>query len=164
MAVVVSLAVIGIVLAVLTISAGSRNVTARYKNFSGLYDLAVTGNEQVFYLLESAFLLHREDAHDIEEIIIELNLILENNFTYAWGLSVDFAGELTDTYSAVTYVRKKADNTSRCVHGRTDIEYYIETQINKSVSGVSSISAIVCSAVVLDFDAIKMVELHRIAD
>ena len=63
MVVSVSMAILTMVLAVLLITAASRRVTARYSYFFGLYDLAVLGNQQAFYLLEQGLLLHSGTAH-----------------------------------------------------------------------------------------------------
>lgn len=52
MVVVASLAVLTLVLATLSITAASRNITSRYENFFGLYDIAVAGNEQALFSLQ----------------------------------------------------------------------------------------------------------------
>ncbi|MCL2378778.1 MAG: hypothetical protein FWC77_06605 [Defluviitaleaceae bacterium] len=46
---------------VLSVTAVSRRITARYSDYIGLYDLAVAGNEQAFFLLRQAFNARNDD-------------------------------------------------------------------------------------------------------
>ena len=157
MIVIASLLIIAFGVVVLTITASSRRITSHYENYYGLYDLAVAGNEQAFFIIERAFSQNR----DLSDVHAELNKYFNFiNFEYhkTWQLSLDFSnlpegGTVTDRYTAVTIIKE------------WDGGFYIDTEIFKYADSEQGVSAIVRSAVnILDCNTVKMVELHRVAD
>ncbi|MCL2576722.1 MAG: hypothetical protein FWE27_01545 [Defluviitaleaceae bacterium] len=175
MVVVASLAVLTLVLAVLTITATSRNITASYENFFGLYDIAVTGNEQIFYFMEEKFFEQRTAALALSEangttFVNEITKLLRNELDNAfeliyfeyhrheWGLIVEFSDlpasdyTLSDDFRAVTTVRDRQGGG-----------FYIETSIRKYINNVAGHETVVRSRInFLDDYAVEMVELLRI--
>ena len=168
MVVVASLAVLALVSAALTITVTSRNTTARYENYFGLYDLAVAGNEQMFYFLEENFLEHRASAIFLSqengtsfanEITKILRNVLDENFElvyfeyhlHKWELSVEISNSRDDFRAATT------------VHSERNGGFYIETRIRKLVNGTPGHETVVRSRInFLDDYTIEMVELTRI--
>ncbi|MCL1842651.1 MAG: hypothetical protein FWF79_02440 [Defluviitaleaceae bacterium] len=64
MVITVSMLILSLALAVLTVTAASSRITARYGYFHGMYDLAVAGNEQAFYVIRRGLRRHSEGAHE----------------------------------------------------------------------------------------------------
>ncbi|MCL2386435.1 MAG: hypothetical protein FWC89_02690 [Defluviitaleaceae bacterium] len=85
MVVVISMVVLTLVLTVLTVTVISRQVTGRYGYFYGLYDLAVAGNEQAFYVLERGLLLHQNAAHSEAQARVLANLDAFTSFDQGSG-------------------------------------------------------------------------------
>lgn len=175
--------VITLVLTVLTVTAVSRNITARYEYFFGMYDLAVAGNEQAFFVLERGLSRHREAAHtyaltqiseespqeDFFEVFLraimpylraELVECFGPEYRHIWGLALHLSdlpcgGTAHENFQAITTVSYAANG-----------EFYIHTSIRKYVDGEPGNAAIVYSKVVwsnfLDYYILTMVELLKI--
>ena len=168
----VAMLLIALVLSVLTVTINSRRVTARYGYFFGLYDLAVAGNEQVFFILRRGLSVYREAANArpgpfIQEIMPDLRRELAlhmnpaaNSYNYSWGLALDIS-----TYSADTADRYQA---TTAVYIRSNY-FLIRTNIHKYIGTRPGVTAVVQSEVrflrnCLDYYTLKMVELLRVAD
>ncbi|MCL2198416.1 MAG: hypothetical protein FWB80_05795 [Defluviitaleaceae bacterium] len=132
-----SLLILTLVLTALTVTATSRNITARYGYFHGMYDLAVAGNEQVFLLMQQKHLAG--DMHDYFY-----------NFSRNWELNVTI-GHIRDDFFATTTVTPAADNF-----------FYITTFMQRN--DFSHTSQIRSRVKILDDYTLAMVELLRIAD
>jgi len=64
MVLIATMAMLMIIALVLTITASSRDTTARYIKLASQYDLAVSGNEQALFLLNRAFENNRQEILD----------------------------------------------------------------------------------------------------
>jgi hypothetical protein len=147
--IVASLLVLTLVLTVLTVTAVSRQITARYGYFYGMYDLAVAGNAQVFYLIKQEY-PHREF----------------DGYRREWELTLEFSdlpqgGVIRDEFRAETNVRSKVGGG-----------FYIETFVRKGecpclfvceCHGVLVRSTVEITKI-LDVYTFAMVELLRVAD
>jgi len=141
--VVASLLILTLVLTTLTVTAASRRITARYEEIFSLYDLAVAGNEQAFYLMQRG------------ELAMHFNFNpAYGHFRHTWRLYAGFGDLPEDIFAGRT-----------TVSARVGGGYYIETRVTKHIRGVSGLSATVRSQVkILDGNALEMVELLRITD
>jgi len=63
----VFLAVLSLVMVPLTLTAISRDITSRYSSFSGIYEMAVAGNESVLFIAKDAASGVLRDAHVLTE-------------------------------------------------------------------------------------------------
>lgn len=186
MVVVASLMVLTLVLAVLSVTVASRRITARYEYFFGMYDLAVAGNEQAFYMLNRAFLREREAAHLRAEIRYATSFFAENFFEiFLEEIMAELNAELAANFQTVLfedfqYRREWAVGIFFEVADGTDIHddfraattatnladgFYIHTTIRKYADGTPGTGAVVRSRIkILDYSTLTMVELLRIAD
>jgi hypothetical protein len=88
MVVVASLMVLTLVLTVLTVTAASRRITARYGYFYGMYDLAVAGNENALFVIKRGLERHREAAHEAAQARILYGIFLApEEYLYICGES-----------------------------------------------------------------------------
>jgi len=142
MVMIATMAMLTLISVVLLVTVSSRDTTARYSNFMGLYDLAIAGNEQVLFLLQQG-------------ILQEGDLIYPRD----WNIRVSFVmpdgSILEDGYSATTIISAKGD------------DFEVETNIGKYVDGVRGHSATVAAQIIgtfsnyLDDYTFTMVELMR---
>ena len=140
--VVASLLILTLVLTALTVTASSRRLTSRYEEFFSLYDLAVAGNEQAFYLMQRG------------ELEIHFTRLTNGDLRRTWQLETVFGDLAEDIFEGRTTVSVRPGGG-----------YYIETRVTKHTGGVAGISAEVRSLVkILDYNAMEMVELLRIAN
>jgi len=82
MVIMIATIVLLLISALLLVTISSRRATERYVNFSGLYDLAVAGNEQALFLLQQGVDAERNQiTTSVIELVLEnaeLNLIYSN--------------------------------------------------------------------------------------
>jgi hypothetical protein len=147
--VVVSFFVLAVLLSVLTVTAASRRATAFYENSYGLYDLAVAGNEQVFFMLKKEFSVLGNEIFDKFDF-----------YEHSWNFFISFP-EVTDEFRATTTLSKRSPE-----------EFYIETEIHKHVDdcvcelfflwvNYTRVGSVVK---LLDVGSLEMVELLRLTD
>jgi len=148
--VLMSLTILALAALLVAVTVNSRNISAGYRNFSGLYDMAVAGNEQAFRVFEEAFARYGNDAYayavglylngdavDYKQIFyrdmkfyIEQELAnnftaigFDNRFTRNWTLSIDVTPQgIHELYIAETVVR---------ISGAV---YEIETYVTKATN------------------------------
>jgi len=77
----------------LSITASSRRASMYYIGFTGLYDLAIAGNEQAFFMLRDLF---EQGQTSPSAITVETNR--------TWQVSVSDGNGATDTFAGVTGV------------------------------------------------------------
>ena len=142
MVMVASMALLLLVSTALLITAGSRQMTARYPDFFGLYDLAVAGNERAVFLLN-------EGELPVEAL----------PYSIPWNLSMEIntpgAANVLDVYEAVTTILKSTV---------PDFEYMVKTAIYKVVDGVPGHKITVEAQIALDGYRYEMVQLRRRID
>ena len=174
MVVVAALMVLTLVLAVLSVTAVSRNLTARYEHFFGLYDLAVAGNEQAFETIREVF-SEGIEAQYFNALLPETHFspvtiagerhtgqphLPYNNgreilweYRHYWGLEIFFDDITHDLFSAFTIVY---------FHDVRTNGLYIRTVIHKYEGTVRGHATEVRSRVnFLDDGTLEMVELMR---
>jgi len=87
------MAVLSLVLVPLTLASISRNTTARYQYFSGLYEMAVAGNEVALFLVRDVARETVRDAHEVGDYFIGID---EHGVTKCMHPHSFFDGSLTD--------------------------------------------------------------------
>jgi len=142
MVMVATMAMLMLISVVLLVTVSSRQTTARYANFTGLYDLAIAGNEQALFLLQQGTL----QASDLP-------------YRRDWSIGIDFIMPdgfiLEDRYSATTTVSTAGDG------------FEVETRIHKYVDGARGHTTTVTAQIIrtfsnyLDGYTLTMVELMR---
>jgi len=158
---VAAFAMISIAVTALAVTAVSRDTTARYREFFGLYDLAASGNEQAFLILRAA----AENADGMEDIRVAVRDFVGfvcatltgawcychlNEYYHYWSVEVHFHDGVHD-FSARTGIYIPSAN-----------RIYLETRIWRYFGNVSVYNARVRSTVFLDDDGIRMIELLRL--
>jgi hypothetical protein len=146
------LVVLTVVTAVLCVTAASRDVTARYGDFFGMYDLAAAGNERAFFIIQNETARYFEETRDVTlRDFLRARINLFNNESEI-VLEINDAEEF---FYLQTTVRESGG------------EFYIETKIGRGVIFEYEFESecIVRSRVnFLDDNTVQMVELFRIAD
>lgn len=169
MVLIASLAVLALVAVIFSVTASSRRVSARYQDFTGLYELAKAGNEQAFLFISRAFedYRHSPDIYTVDDImpLITARLHAENLFFREWQIYFNFSANgyiYEDSFNAFTTIAFDGN------------DFRIDTHIQKhDIDGVLGRFAQVRSYArwhgdfpinCLDDYTLKMVELMRIAD
>ncbi|MCL1878350.1 MAG: hypothetical protein FWF80_05795 [Defluviitaleaceae bacterium] len=149
---------LSLVLTVLTVTATSRNITARYADFYGLYDVALAGNERAFHELEIA-LGNRADENDIVfENFVSSEACWHRHapaclrrWRYVWTLGVNFGDSRSDFFATTTICERERDEV-----------FYIETRVQKNAPD-APVTVVRKSANLLDCNTLVMLELFRVA-
>jgi len=193
MVMIAAMAVLMVVSVAIIITARSRQVSARYGYYSGLYDLAVAGNQQVLFLLRQGV---QDNIDEIIDTVVEMTVTADcdvwtQNFISAalpfaianletqfaqyglrhrleWGIEISYTLQdgwvLQDSFNAVTTVTHRP------------LIFEISTTVAKTSGGTQSPPVIVDAVIVwrvscdiilgncLDGYALEMVELMRVAD
>jgi len=164
MVMIAALAMLMLVFAALFITRSSRQVTARYGYFVGLYDLAVAGNEQALFLLWQGVEANRELINEranertsengltyksifIEEAMPFAIASLRTYFTVVglqyqrnWGVKINFdmpeGHTLEDNYQATTTV------------SITDYGFLVATRISKYIGTTQGFPVVVEAGIV----------------
>ncbi|MCL1862604.1 MAG: hypothetical protein FWF78_03445 [Defluviitaleaceae bacterium] len=132
-----SLIILTLVLTALTVTVASRNITARYGYFYGMYDLAVYGNDLVFSMMQQT---EYEDLH-----------FYFSNFSHAWELGINI-GDIRDEFFANTTTRPTTGG------------FYITTLIQRYADEFFHEMEVRSRVKILDDYTLSVVELLRIAD
>ena len=134
MVVIAALAVFVLIFAVLNITAASRNITGRYAEFYGLYDISVAGNEQALYVIERGLERNRATAlarahengtgfrteimpllrNELANYFRSVNTADGPGYEHRWGLSLRFTKADTveeNEFRALTTVIPLANGT-----------------------------------------------------
>ena len=141
---------------VFSITANSRRATARYAHFTGLYDLAVAGNQQALVLLQQG---------GLDNLRLYFTYVAPA-YQLSWNFSVDFIlpdGLLIyDNYRATTTVRPIAAGftVSTAVSKQTESGFGFPVTVQASI--VWDYDKILTNY--LDYSMLKMVELMRVTD
>ncbi|MCL1884316.1 MAG: hypothetical protein FWF81_11285 [Defluviitaleaceae bacterium] len=194
MVITITLFVLALLLTVLTVTALSRNITARYSDFYGLHDLAIGGNEQVLYLIKeltAQFNITLTDdvfSDEVFENFLRTGLISngfvydldENEYLHTWGLVLDFEA-LQDRFRGVSAVRITNGGLEIIVQTQAQ-QYYLCTLCScQCCMGECSVCMCIgrwfeCNCLrsvrvlsrsvvnILDYHWLEMVELFRITD
>jgi len=142
--VIATVAVLMLASVALVISTRSRDITARYVNYAGLYDLAVAGNEKVLFLLSNNSLYRYFSGTGSVR-------------TREWETRVDFAID----GAVIFYDRFSATTTVSEVTGG----FTVSTNVVKFIDGVPSHPVVVSSRInILDDNGLEMVELMRVVN
>ncbi|MCL2357764.1 MAG: hypothetical protein FWC70_11555 [Defluviitaleaceae bacterium] len=170
--IVAALVVLTLMLTVLTITAASRNITGRYSDFYGLYDVAVAGNLRAFDALQAA----RQARYQVTYPYARYYVIDFDDFFapgpgcahftapacsrswwYEWTFSVNFddargavRGAVQSDFFALTIICDRGD------------AFYIETRIRKN-SPFAPETVVRMTANFLDCNTLEMLELFRVA-
>ena len=141
MVMVATMAILLVVFTALTITISSRQMTGRYPDFYGLYDLAVAGNEHAIFLLnEDIWLLNEEELpyHD-------------------WYIRIEFTTPdgyvLYDMYEATTSIEPPSPSSN--------YNHVVKTVISKVVDGEPGHEVTVAAQISLDYYVYRMVQLMR---
>ena len=187
MVIAASLMVFSLVLAAFTITTSSRNITARYGYFYAMYDIAVAGNQQAFFLLKNE-LSHRREyitslaqqyAYEhtgyallyrqffIDKITPYLSAELRRYFPYGEGTTYRRSWTLSANFSSYDISVTDTFYATTVVSSRASDGFMINTTVHRQAGNQPAISARVQSNVdwkELDYYTLTMVELLRIAD
>ena len=167
------MAVMLLMFTVLTVTATSRNTTARYENFYGMYELASAGNEQMFFFIEEKFFKHRGEAivlaeenetSFVNEITKLLRSELDENFELIY---FEYHRREWEMFAEFSNLRRRGFHddfrANTTVHAIPGGGFYIETRIKKYVNNIGGHETRVRSRInFLDDSSVKMVELFRI--
>jgi hypothetical protein len=150
--IVAALVALAMVLTVLTVTAASRNITARYADFYGLYDIAVAANERAFAALENAM----ENGELIFDDFFELmrhrcwhSPQCWDMWRYDWTLGINLGDEQSDFFAVTTICYREP-------------VFYIETHVSQTAP-YAPVAVVRKSAIFLDCYTLVMLELFRVA-
>jgi len=151
-----AMAMLLLVSATLLVTANSRQATARYTHFAGLYDLAVAGNQQALVLLQQG------GMNNLRQYFTPQRQEYHRN----WNFSVDIIlpdGQLiANNYQATTILHPQNDSFAVRTNVAKQMEYELSFPVTVRASIVWDFDNIVTNT--LDYSMLKMVELLRVAD